>query len=127
MVSLTIQKKGLIYRADLLAITLSLVVALGLLLQGLDLPSSLPAILSLHLINNAFADHGEEIILSLNDSSFERSSPEGGNQVKVVVNYETQDPMAVQDLVKGVMKVYTSNGTLIKTSSSQTSACNHSD
>jgi hypothetical protein len=119
MVVVTIQNAGLIYRPELLAITLSLVIALGLLLQSLDLPSSLLAIPSLSFINSAFADHGQEISLSLNDSSF-APSPEGGNQVKVVVNYATQDPMAVDDLVKGVMKVYTPNGTLIKTSSSPT-------
>jgi hypothetical protein len=119
MVVVTIRKAGLIYRPELLAITLSLVIALGLLLQSLDLPSSLLAIPSLSFINSAFADHGQEISLSLNDSSF-APSPEGGNQVKVVVNYATQDPMAVDDLVKGVMKVYTPNGTLIKTSSSPT-------
>src|SRR5918995_5688076 len=119
MVVVTLRNAGLIYRPELLAITLSLVIALGLLLQSLDLPSSLLAIPSLSFINSAFADHGQEISLSLNDSSFAPSS-EGGNQVKVVVNYATQDPMAVDDLVKGVMKVYTPNGTLIKTSSSPT-------
>ncbi|MDQ3939691.1 MAG: hypothetical protein M3213_04100 [Thermoproteota archaeon] len=119
MVVVTLRNAGLIYRPELLAITLSLVIALGLLLQSLDLPSSLLAIPSLSFINSAFADHGEEISLSLNDSSFAPSS-DGGNQVKVVVNYATQDPMAVDDLVKGVMKVYTPNGTLIKTSSSPT-------
>jgi hypothetical protein len=119
MVVVTIRNAGLIYKPELLAITLSLVIALGLLLQSLDLPSSLLAIPSLSFINSAFADHGQEISLSLNDSSF-APSPEGGNQVKVVVNYATQDPMAVDDLVKGVMKVYTPNGTLIKTSSSPT-------
>src|SRR5918992_4235515 len=119
MVVVTLRNAGLIYRPELLAITLSLVIALGLLLQSLDLPSSLLAIPSLSFINSAFADHGQEVSLSLNDSSF-APSPEGGNQVKVVVNYATQDPMAVDDLVKGVMKVYTPNGTLIKTSSSPT-------
>ena len=119
MVVVTLRNAGLIYRPELLAITLSLVIALGLLLQSIDLPSSLLAIPSLSFINSAFADHGQEISLSLNDSSF-APSPEGGNQVKVVVNYATQDPMAVDDLVKGVMKVYTPNGTLIKTSSSPT-------
>src|ERR671914_437883 len=101
MVVVTLRNAGLIYRPELLAITLSLVIALGLLLQSLDLPSSLLAIPSLSFINSAFADHGQEISLSLNDSSF-APSPEGGN------------------LVKGVMKVYTPNGTLIKTSSSPT-------
>ena len=45
---------------------------------------------------------------------------EGGNQVKVVVNYVVHDPMVANDLVKGVMKVYSPDGTLLKTSSSPT-------
>ena len=71
-------------------------------------------------MNNAFAEHGQEIVLSLNDSSFAPIAPDGKNQVKVVVNYATQEPMVVNDLVKGVMKVYSANGTLLKTSSSPT-------
>jgi len=97
-----------------------LVIALGLLLQSLDLQSFLLAIPSLSFIRSAFAEHGQEIVLSLNNSSFAPTSPEGGNQIKIVVNYAAQDPMAVHDLVKGVMKVYSSNGTLLKTSSSPT-------
>jgi hypothetical protein len=120
MVVLTIRRVGLIYRPHLLAITLSLVIALGLLLQILDLPSSLLAIPSLSFIRSAFGDHGQEIVLSLNNSSFAPTSPDGVNKIKIVVNYATQDPMTVHDLVKGVMKVYSSNGTLLKTSSSPT-------
>jgi hypothetical protein len=120
MVVLTIRRAGLIYRPHLLAITLSLVIALGLLLQILDLPSSLLAIPSLSFIHSAFGDHGQEIVLSLNNSSFAPTSPDGVNKIKIVVNYATQDPMTVHDLVKGVMKVYSSNGTLLKTSSSPT-------
>jgi hypothetical protein len=120
MVVLTIRRAGLIYRPHLLAITLSLVIALGLLLQILDLPSSLLAIPSLSFIHSAFGDHGQEIVLSLNNSSFAPTSPDGVNKIKIVVNYATQDPTTVHDLVKGVMKVYSSNGTLLKTSSSPT-------
>jgi hypothetical protein len=120
MVVLTIRRVGLIYRPHLLAITLSLVIALGLLLQILDLPSSLLAIPSLSFIHSAFGDHGQEIVLSLNNSSFAPTSPDGVNKIKIVVNYATQDPMTVHDLVKGVMKVYSLNGTLLKTSSSPT-------
>jgi hypothetical protein len=120
MVILRITNVGLIYKPQLLAITLSLVIALGLLLQSLDLPSSLLAVPSFSFMNNAFAEHGQEIVLSLNDSSFAPIAPDGKNQVKVVVNYATQEPMVVNDLVKGVMKVYSANGTLLKTSSSQT-------
>jgi hypothetical protein len=120
MVVLTIRRAGLIYRPHLLAIALSLVIALGLLLQILDLPSSLLAIPSLSFIHSAFGDHGQEIVLSLNNSSFAPTSPDGVNKIKIVVNYATQDPMTVHDLVKGVMKVYSPNGTLLKTSSSPT-------
>ena len=121
MVILRITNVGLIYKPQFLAITLSLVIALGLLLQSLDLPSSLLAVpSSFSFMNNAFAEHGQEIVLSLNDSSFAPIAPDGKNQVKVVVNYATQEPMVVNDLVKGVMKVYSANGTLLKTSSSPT-------
>jgi hypothetical protein len=121
MVILRITNVGLIYKPQFLAITLSLVIALGLLLQSLDLPSSLLAVpSSFSFMNNAFAEHGQEIVLSLNDSSFAPIAPDGKNQVKVDVNYATQDPMVVNDLVKGVMKVYSANGTLLKTSSSPT-------
>ena len=82
----------------------------------LSIISSSPA-----LVQNAFADHGHEIVLSTKDSSFAPiSSGEGGSQVKVVVNYVVHDPMVVNDLVKGVMKVYSPDGTLLKTSSSPT-------
>src|ERR671913_775682 len=73
------------------------------------------------LVQSAFAAHGQEIVLTSKDASFAPvSSGEGGNQAKVVVNYAVHDPMIVNDLVKGVMKVYSLNGTLLKTSSSPT-------
>jgi hypothetical protein len=82
----------------------------------LSIISSSPA-----LVQNAFADHGHEIVLSTKDSSFAPiSSGEGGSQLKVVVNYVVHDPMVANDLVKGVMKVYSPDGTLLKTSSSPT-------
>ena len=120
MVGLTIRERGLIYKPQLLAITLIAIIVLGLFLQSLDWGSSPISISSLSFIPDAFADHGEEIILSLNDTSFAQKSPEEENRVKVIVNYATQDPMAVNDLMKGVMKVYSPNGTLLKTSSSPT-------
>jgi hypothetical protein len=120
MVGLTIRRGALIYKPQLLAITLIVIIALGLFLQSLDWGSSLISVSPLSFIPDAFADHGEEIILSLNDTSFAQKSPEEENQVKVIVNYAAQDPMAVHDLVKGVMKVYSPNGTLLKTSSSPT-------
>jgi len=71
------------------------------------------------LVQSAFADHGREIVITLKDTSFAPLlSGKEGNQVKVVVNYAVHDPMIVNDLVKGVMKVYSPDGTLLKTSSS---------
>src|SRR5919108_4816474 len=73
------------------------------------------------LVESAFADHGQEIVLTSKDASFAPiSSGDGGNQVKVVVNYAVHDSVIANDLVKGVMKVYSPNGTLLKTSSSPT-------
>lgn len=73
------------------------------------------------LVQSADADHGKEIVLASRDTSFAPvSSGEGGNQVKVVVNYAVHEPMVANDLVKGVMKVYSPNGSLLKTSSSPT-------
>jgi hypothetical protein len=73
------------------------------------------------LVQSALADHGQEIVLSVKDSSFAPiSSGEGGNQAKVVINYAVHDPMIVNDLVKGVMKVYSPDGTLVRTSSPPT-------
>jgi len=72
------------------------------------------------LVQNAFADHGQEIVLSPKDTSFAPVSSGEGNQVKMVVNYAVHDPMVENDLVKGVMKAYSPDGTLLKTSSSPT-------
>jgi hypothetical protein len=95
------------------ALAISLIIVMT---TTLSIISSSPA-----LVQNAFADHGHEIVLSTKDSSFAPiSSAEDGNQLKVVVNYVVHDPMVANDLVKGVMKVYSPDGTLLKTSSSPT-------
>lgn len=72
------------------------------------------------LVQSAFAYHGQEIVLTSKDVSFAPVSSGEGNQVKAVVNYAVHDPMVVNDLVKGVMKVYSPDGKLLKTSSSPT-------
>jgi hypothetical protein len=72
------------------------------------------------LVQSAFAYHGQEIELTSKDVSFAPVSSGEGNQVKAVVNYAVHDPMVVNDLVKGVMKVYSPDGKLLKTSSSPT-------
>jgi hypothetical protein len=72
------------------------------------------------LVQSAFAEHGQEIVLTSKDTSFAPISSGEGNQVKVAVNYAVHDPMVANDLVKGVMRVYSPDGTLLKTSSSPT-------
>jgi hypothetical protein len=105
------------------AFTVSLII-IGIITVTATITTTTKTASSSSFIQDAFADSGQEIVLSLNDSSFAPISigkGEGeGNQVKVVVNYAVQDPMITNDLVKGVMKVYSQNGTLIKTSSSPT-------
>ena len=105
------------------AFTVSLII-IGIITVTPTITTTIKTASSFSFIQDAFADHGQEIVLSLNNSSFAPISigkGEGeGNQVKVVVNYAVQDPMITNDLVKGVMKVYSQNGTLIKTSSSPT-------
>src|SRR5918994_10553 len=98
------------------ALTLSLIIVMMTTTLITTITISSPT-----LVQNVFADHGQEIVLTSKDASFAPvSSGEGRNQAKVVVNYAVHDPMIVNDLVKGVMKVYSPNGTLLKTSSSPT-------
>jgi hypothetical protein len=97
------------------ALPLSLVMAMMTMVLTAITTFSPPMVQSVH------ADHGQEIVLTSGDTFFAPvSSGEGGNQVKVVVNYAVHEPMVTNDLVKGVMKVYSPSGTLLKTSSSPT-------
>jgi hypothetical protein len=63
------------------------------------------------------ANHGKEILLKLNDAQF--FLPQGKNvqQVKLTTTYSVSDPATVGKQISGTMKIYTSNGTLIKTTS----------
>ena len=71
---------------------------------------------------SSFADHGQEVILTLDYAHFlpvlvNESSNQTAQQVKVLVNYTTSDASVINETINAVMKVYTSNKTLIKTSS----------
>jgi hypothetical protein len=99
--------------------------ALGLIMVTMTMMITVTTTTSIFLVpplvQSALADHGQEVVLSEKDSSFAPiSSGEGGNRVKVVVNYDVRDPMTLNDLAKAVMKVYSPDGTLVKTSSSPT-------
>jgi hypothetical protein len=63
------------------------------------------------------AYHGQEISISLDSAEFIPLG-EVGNQVNVVSNYTVNEPSFVNQKINSVMKVYATNGTLIKTSSS---------
>ena len=63
------------------------------------------------------AYHGQEISISLDSAEFIPLG-EVGNQVNVFSNYTVNDPSFVNQKINSVMKVYATNGTLIKTSSS---------
>src|SRR5688572_16515711 len=64
-----------------------------------------------------YADHGREISIS-EDLALYIPLIDGGNQVNVLVSYTANDPSIIGQMVNSVMKVYTTNRTLIKTSSS---------
>src|SRR5215216_1266631 len=66
----------------------------------------------------AFAYHGQEISITLDSAEFVPLSGGEGNQVNMFVNYAVDDSSLVNQRINSVMKVYATDGTLIKTSSS---------
>ena len=66
---------------------------------------------------SVFANHGKEITLKLGDAQF--YLPPGKNvlQIKLTTTYSVTDPAIVDKQISGIMKIYTANGTLIKTTS----------
>lgn len=51
-----------------------------------------------------FADHGQEIILTLHNSSFGSLTSGGGNQVSVFANYQLNDNSISGRLINAVME-----------------------
>jgi hypothetical protein len=79
-----------------------------------DMSTAIPALMPL---DRAFADHGQEITLTLYNSSFGSLTAGGGNQVSVFASYEINDDSIAGQTINAVMEVYAPNGTLIRTSS----------
>jgi hypothetical protein len=78
-----------------------------------------PPLLTLPPANIAFADHGQEVSITLSSTQFVPLTTTGeGNRIQVFVNYTVNDPSIINQTINSVMKVYSLNGTLIKTSSS---------
>lgn len=84
------------------------------LLSSLLMLSIYSVVISPHV---SFANHGQEISISLDSALFVPLSV-GGNQVNVLVNYTVNDSSLLNQEINSVMKVYLTNTTLIKTSSS---------
>ena len=119
-------KEILVQKIPLLVIAISLTIGLSLPLlllhqQTPTLPfmlgDSSSAISVLMSLDNAFADHGQEVTLTLYNSSFGSLTAGGGNQVSVFASYEINDDSIAGQTINAVMEVYAPNGTLIRTSS----------
>src|SRR5688572_19797882 len=67
--------------------------------------------------HSSFADHGQEITIT-EDLALFIPLTVGGNHVNVLVNYTANDHSIIGQMANSVMKVYTTNITLIKTPSS---------
>lgn len=79
-------------------------------------------ILPLVFFPSTFADHEQEVKLILDYAHFlpvlvDENSNQTGQQVKVILNYTTANSSVLNQIINAVMKVYTSNKTLVKTSS----------
>ena len=60
---------------------------------------------------------GGEISIKLNNTQFTRINDTGNYQIKVFVDYSVSDPALIGQKINAVMKVYSSDGSLLKTTS----------
>jgi len=116
--------KGLFVRkTSLLIVAVTLTLVLSLLLNQQSLSAAIfsgyfsAVIPELTFFKDALAAHGQEVILTLHNSSFGSLSSGSGNQVSVFVSYELNDNSIVGQTINAVMEVYAPNGSLIRTSS----------
>jgi len=61
--------------------------------------------------------HGKEVTISLKDAIFTPVLGTTSYQVKVLINYTISDPALIGQKLNAVMKVYSANGTILKTTS----------
>ena len=112
-------KKSASQHTMLISISLILYSLIGLMLQTthtIESPRAYP-LLSRMFPTEAFANHGEEILISLENSTFLPLTTAQGNQLKVSLNYDLQNSSITGQTINAVMKLYDPDGTLIKTSS----------
>ena len=60
---------------------------------------------------------GGEISIKLNNTQFTRLNDTGNYQIKVFVDYSVTDPALIGQKINAVTKVYSSDGSLLKTTS----------
>jgi hypothetical protein len=60
---------------------------------------------------------GGEISIKLNNTQFTRLNDTGNYQIKVFVDYSVTDPALIGQKINAVMKVYSLDGSLLKTTS----------
>jgi len=60
---------------------------------------------------------GGEISIKVNNTQFTRLNDTGNYQIKVFVDYSVSDPALIGQKINAVMKVYSSDGSLLKTTS----------
>ena len=60
---------------------------------------------------------GGEISIKLNNTQFTRLNDTGNYQIKVFFDYSVTDPALIGQKINAVMKVYSSDGSLLKTTS----------
>lgn len=58
---------------------------------------------------------GGEVSIKLNNTQFTRLNDTGNYQIKVSVDYSVTDPALIGQKINAVMKVYSSDGSLLKT------------
>jgi hypothetical protein len=68
-------------------------------------------------IGPGFAQTNEDISITIANSSYAPMTNVQGNQLKVSVKYQVIDESLENEKINGIMKVYSSNGTLIHSSS----------
>jgi hypothetical protein len=84
-------------------IAISLLIAASLIFMGIK--------------GSAFAQQGQGVVITLNSAYFTSPSGNGIHQVKVVADYTVSNASLVGQKINAVMKVYSQNGTLLKTTS----------
>ena len=121
MITIKLFKGLLVQKIPLMIIAITLAIGLSLVQQSLTLlcflKDSSPTTSALTFFESAFADHGQEVTLTLHNSSFGSLTSGGGNQVSVFASYKLNDNSFAGQTINAVMEVYAPNGTLIRTSS----------